>query len=1143
MKDEPGYILQEMQLYNWGAFGGRHCMTVDAANTAILGATGSGKTTLIDALMTLLCANPRYNLASTGGHESDRDLAAYVRGASSQGGGDEAHIARPGRSLSGIAARMVRVASGADHGGQASQSGDGDTDSDMDSDTVLLGALFWFDGSSSALSDMGRRWLFAQGPGHSLDAWLEEHHHGGARALGKLEKHSPGLRIFANKAPYLARLQSFFAVGANAFTLLNRAAGLKQLNSIDEVFRELVLEDQSAFEQAQQVAASFDQLSAIHADMERARRQLASLLPLRELDRQEQAQHQALRQLERWHAALPGWFTQHGLQLWARHLDDLKSQRQRLEQRLAQAQQALEAAEQHFDAQAALYHQSGGGSIEQIEQNIALLQQERARRQEHWRQYRQMLRNLNLPDAAERPDATALTALQHQAQPALGHLQARIQALTEQAEQAIAQAHNAAQHLQALEQEQQAVRQRPGSNLPLPYQTFRTELAAQLQRPEHELPFVAELVQVPDSEQAWRGAIERALGSQRLRILVPPQAMRAALQWVNQRHNRLHVRLLEAADAGPAPVFWADGFCRKLQLKPHASQAALRQLLHGIDRHCVADVQALHHTPHAMTQQGLMSGKAQHFDKQDHKRLQDDWMTGFDNRDRLAQLARQIEQALGQVQALRLAKDEAQAQQQQAQAQAALWQGLAALDFDSIDWPATEARLALAQQKLAALLAPDSDAAKAKARMQAAAQQRRQAGDELKALQIEEASLQAEAKRAGQQHQRYLRRQQEQGGQDGPDGPGLQDAAHGLDAAELSALAAALPGGLPEPERERLDEQERHSQAGLQQRLDQARQHSSKLRASIEKQMQKAQQENLGALADHACELDEMPHFLACLRVLEEEALPEKIAAFQDYLNSTSEQGVNALLSGIDTQVSEIEERIEQLNATLRRVDFQPGRYLQLAPQPVTHPSLQAMHAALAMLRSEKLADDDGQRHYRALRAMVELLREHASNRRTRAAQALLDARYRLQFSAQVHAREDGRLIERFTGSQGGSGGEKESITSHVLTASLSYALCPPGRSRPVFGTIVLDEAFSKSSHAVAARIIQALREFGLHALFVTPNKELRLLRQHTRSAVLVHRRGAQAMLASLSWQELDAQRTRTYPPGGGADAPLPPPP
>ena len=119
--------------------------------------------------------------------------------------------------------------------------------------------------------------------------------------------------------------------------------------------------------------------------------------------------------------------------------------------------------------------------------------------------------------------------------------------------------------------------------------------------------------------------------------------------------------------------------------------------------------------------------------------------------------------------------------------------------------------------------------------------------------------------------------------------------------------------------------------------------------------------------------------------------------------------------------------------------------------------------------------------------------------------------------------RADGRVIETRSGSQGGSGGEKEIIASYVLTASLSYALCPPGRSRPLFGSIVLDEAFSKSSQAVAARIIQALHEFGLHALFVTPNKELRLLRDHTRSAVVVHRRGTQASLTCLSWQELEA--------------------
>jgi energy-coupling factor transporter ATP-binding protein EcfA2 len=121
---------------------------IDRGNTAIIGPTGSGKTTLIDALMTLLCATPRYNLASTGGHESDRDLVSYVRGAS--GPATRATTATtwpgPGAASTGMAARLVRADEALNR-------------------SVLIGALLWFDGSSSSVADLGRRWFFAPVPG------------------------------------------------------------------------------------------------------------------------------------------------------------------------------------------------------------------------------------------------------------------------------------------------------------------------------------------------------------------------------------------------------------------------------------------------------------------------------------------------------------------------------------------------------------------------------------------------------------------------------------------------------------------------------------------------------------------------------------------------------------------------------------------------------------------------------------------------------------------------------------------------------------------------------------------------------------------------------------------------------------------
>ena len=1089
MSADASFILQELHLYNWGAFAGRHQVAIDPGNSAIIGPTGSGKTTLVDALMTLLCASPRYNLASTGGHESDRDLVSYVRGASGQGNDSGDHIARAGRCATGLAARLVRGA-----------------------ESVWLGALLWFDGSSQSAADMQKRWLFAQGQEHNLDLWLEEQHSGGAKALTRLAKDSDGLQMFSSKAPYLAKLHSFFEVGPNAFTLLNRAAGLKQLNSIDEIFRELVLDDHAAFDDAQKVVDGFAELASIHADLELANAQFVSLLPLRDLAtrEQQQAQHQA--SLQALQQQLPHWFAAQGAQWWGQRVAQLQAQMAARGDALLAAQAQVHRARKHEQDLHGLYLQAGGASIESLQENIEHARKELARIAHNLAQYQALARNLGLGANAS---VGLLTTHQQQAQTAIAHIDAGQAQLQAQAEHAIAQAHNAHTHLNEAQAEIDAVRQRPGSNLPVEFQRFRAELAEHLGVPESDLPFAAELVEVRQAEQAWRGAIERALGSHRLRILVPQAAMHAALQWVNQRHNRLHVRLLEVRDATPA-AFMPDGFARKLNLKPATPTAhlnTLRQLLQGLDRHCVPDVETLERTPHAMTVQGLMSSQSGHFDKQDQKRLDQDWMTGFDNRDRLAHLLQHKEQLALDYQALEAKKTQTLNAQRQAQEQRQLWAALQALRREDLDTAAADAQLQHKTQQLQALLHPGSDTAQAQKRWDEAQEQTRAAEAQWRDLQTAQTQDETLRTTAQKKHSAYHARSA---------GAAVIDADFATD---FAARLASAGHRLPPLDGDNLETQERETGTTVQAKVTEASKKLGTLHTDIVRQMGKAKAEDRGALADHAQEVDALPHYLQRLQALEEEALPHKRQRFQEYLNNTSQQGVDTLLNGIAAQVTDIEERIAQLNDTLQRVDFQPGRYLQLEPRAVVHQSLQELNRAQAQLRTESLRDDGGQSHYRALRAIVEILQTHASNRRSRAAQALLDARYRLQFAVLVLDRANGRMLERRTGSQGGSGGEKEIIASYVLTASLSYALCPSGASRPVFGTIVLDEAFSKSSQAVAARIIQALREFGLHALFVTPNKEVRLLRNHTRSAVVVHRRGAQATLASLRWEEIDAFR------------------
>ena len=205
-EQESTYVLKSLELFNWGPFSGLHRADFDSAGTAIIGPTGSGKTTLVDALMTLLVSQPKYNLASTGGHESDRTLISYVRGVLGGDGSDgREQVARVAKTVTGVCATFENV-------GQS----------------LKLAGILWTDGSSNAAADLKRRWIFSTAADQSLAGWLTLLSNDGIRELMRTGRETANLRIFDSKKSYLAHARKFFDVGDNAFTLLNRAAGLNK---------------------------------------------------------------------------------------------------------------------------------------------------------------------------------------------------------------------------------------------------------------------------------------------------------------------------------------------------------------------------------------------------------------------------------------------------------------------------------------------------------------------------------------------------------------------------------------------------------------------------------------------------------------------------------------------------------------------------------------------------------------------------------------------------------------------------------------------------------------------------------------------------------------------------------------------------
>ena len=86
-KDTAGFRLHELGVLNWGTFNGKPFVVRPEGRTAILtGGNGTGKSTLADALLTLLVPNTRrnYNQAGQTQKKSERNERDYVLGAYSE---------------------------------------------------------------------------------------------------------------------------------------------------------------------------------------------------------------------------------------------------------------------------------------------------------------------------------------------------------------------------------------------------------------------------------------------------------------------------------------------------------------------------------------------------------------------------------------------------------------------------------------------------------------------------------------------------------------------------------------------------------------------------------------------------------------------------------------------------------------------------------------------------------------------------------------------------------------------------------------------------------------------------------------------------------------------------------------------------
>ncbi len=1082
--------LRQLSVYNWGSFHGLHTAHIDPGGTLITGDNGAGKSTLVDALMALLqpAGKAAFNVAAAQGDRSDRSLMSYIRGSfGSAHDGTQTRVRskREGAVVTGLCA-CYETEDGAE---------------------MALAALFWMTHAGNSLSDLKRVYLVAR-RNLTLKELLDAFGDGDPRALKAFLKQDPAITNSDDRfSEYQESYRRLLHMdNPNAPALLARALGLKKIDDLTALIRELVLEPSNVRDDARKAVNEFADLVGVHERLLDARRQSEALAELPSVEKDLLRTGQELRQLDAELQGLPVWFGEQCAALWAARIEQIQERLQTAKQGLVKLEQTVKDAEDNGEQRHADYLQAGGERIEVIKKDLAIAEEKLRDTSRRAANYQQ------IADALQLDIALQETVFLHNQQLAEQSVQQVEQdkklAQDAFAEQA-AKFANVQQQQRDLQEEIRTIEARPNSNIDSKFQQLRDEMAEALGLAREQLMFLAELLDVKDEERGWQGAIERALGGLRTTLAVPESEFPLVTRWLNQRHTGLHVRAQVVRASNGKSVFKTNGYLRKLVWREHPYCDWLKHHLAHFDLDCVGTTEELDRTPFSLTQQGLMQLEKGRFEKKDQQRIDDrrSWQLGFSNLNRLETLKQEEKTLSQQIRALETATVEARARLDEVGKRGQQWQRLGEFRWSEINAPYWQIKTGQLQNDIKQLEQAGGDLAKAKARWdeakQALQQVQKQKDEQIAHLTM----IEKDSESANKSRQQALRLSE-----------------NGLDE-ELRTQLQKKIGGLKDGQLDdALKIEERHRRT-IEQERDAVRNRKERASRTAVGIMTGFRSKWEAITADWGADLASLPDYLNHLAQLEKDGLPALVEEFQKRLNKHTTQSLAGIRQRIDSEREEIGERIDTINRVLARTEFKAGSFLRLGIQNDQYEHVQHFNRLLKQVM-EQLTGDDHEARFAALQQVIEILDKASapSTMHTLESLRLLDPRHQLSFYAEEIGLDDGVIRDVLRSSSGKSGGEKESFAGTIVAASLAYVLTPDGYDRPVYSTVFLDEAFSNTAEAVSRRVLRIFKELHIHVNLITPFKNLNLARESAHSLIIAERDGTthESRLCEVTWEEID---------------------
>ncbi|MCR5756470.1 MAG: hypothetical protein K6F95_00985 [Selenomonas sp.] len=1110
-----GFRLERLEVYNWGTFDRQvWSLELNGEMSLLTGDVGSGKSTLVDALLTLLVP-PRkvtYNKAADASAK-ERSLTSYVRGYYGQkrtenGGG------RP-EALRGKNKYSVILGVFADKNFGR---------------TVTLAQVFWF--PEEAASYPKRFYVLAQKTLSITERFSQIG--GDMRAFRKALEKDSFIKTFDDYPQYGHEFRKIFGIRQlQAMDLFQQTVSMKKVDSLTGFVRQNMLEVPETEQEVELMLRQYHDLEAAHQAVQKAKKQQKMLQPIASWGEHYADASRQQGEIQAMQKVLESWYAQQDYKARAEQLAKLEPQLQQLENKILVQDKSLQEKQGELTVLQGNIARNGGAQLDEVRHQLASAAEKKAQCEAARDRLQQELTALSMPLPA---DEEAFTLLQEKMANSKAEWETQQEELAAEASTMKANRQEAEQEERRIQAEIDSLVKRK-SNIPQKFIAVREQLCQALNLAESEMPFAGELIAVKEEEAEWEGAIERLLRSFGISLLVPEAHYGEVADWMERHDLKMRMVYFRVPDY-TEPIHGnvaEDAVCQKLQIKEDSPLASWleTELLTRFNHICCETIKEFRQAKFALTKAGQVKTGGKRHEKDDRHDIHDErhYVLGFSNLKKIQALQLEIEDKREEQKFFQQKENQAKKTAKKLRLQCeAIVRASVVTSFAEIHVEPLCQRMAYLQQQVEKLRA-ENDVLK---QLQAEEQQlKREIADAFTLLD----SLKAERSQSNERIR--LNREEMQTDEELFAGTDKADREAGYPLLQHYAALALEKLGSPQFSMQKRSIQQQAYNQWLNKRGHQV----GEILQKTGEQLVTAMTEFRQAYPENSSALLTVPEshgdYVVLLQRLQEDDLPKFESRFSHLLRENTINQIALFQTHLEESCHEIHDRIALINDSLAEIDYNEGRYIQIECHESVSDTIRQFRRDLRSCTDDALTGNMDASYSEEKFQQVSRILERLQGRPgmtevdARWRREVIDVRNWFAFAATELWRNPApgmdREYEHYTDSGGKSGGQKEKLAYTILAASIVYNFGLRGRraGEQSFRFVVIDEAFLKSSDESARFGLELFKKLDLQLLVVTPLLKIATIEPYVSHVGFVYQRDEEhkSYLRNLTIEELQEER------------------